>query len=153
MKFIKSILPLFLALGTIACGSSNSFVSGNENVTPEIVRLIQGCDSNDDDNCSKANSYYEKACNLNNATGCSNLGFLYSQGKGVRQEHSKANSYFEKACNLNYGGGCTNLGVSYVKGEGVRQNKTTAKWYFGKACDYGDQDGCDKYRILNEQGY
>ena len=123
MKFIKSILPLFLALGTITCGSS------------------------------KAYSYYEKACNLNDGGACSNLGLLYAKGEVVIQDYSKANSYFEKACNLNHGGGCYNLGFLYAKGKGVRQNKTTAKWYFGKACDYGDQDGCDKYRRLNEQGY
>ena len=176
MKFIKSALPLFLALGTVVGCSSTSSVSVNEDtikneeVSPEIARLVQGCDSNDAVSCfdlgvryddgqgvkqdySKAATYYEKACSLNVKEGCFNLGKAYKDGEGVKQDYRKANTYFEKACSLNEGSGCNSLGVSYGIGLGVKQNKTTAKWYFGKACDYGNQNGCDNYRMVNEEGY
>ncbi len=53
---------------------------------------------------------------------CSNLGFLYYNGKGVRQDHIKANELFKKACDLEDGFGCGLLGIAYLNGAGVRQN-------------------------------
>ena len=94
----------------------------------------------------------QKACDDGNAISCSNLGFLYANGRGVRQDYKKASELYFKACDMGYADGCYNLGVSYDNGQGVRQDKRTAKEYFGKACDLGDQGGCDKYKILNEQG-
>jgi TPR repeat protein len=35
----------------------------------------------------KALKFYQKACDLNNGTGCSDLGFMYKEGKGVKQDH------------------------------------------------------------------
>jgi hypothetical protein len=29
---------------------------------------------------------FQKACDLNNGSGCSNLGFMYKEGKGVKQD-------------------------------------------------------------------
>ena len=49
---------------------------------------------------TEAFRYCEKACNLDEGSGCSNLGFLYNNGKGVRQDHLQAKTYYEKACNL-----------------------------------------------------
>jgi hypothetical protein len=34
----------------------------------------------------KALKFYQKACGLNAGNGCSNLGFMYKEGKGVKQE-------------------------------------------------------------------
>ena len=34
---------------------------------------------------SKANIYYEKACNLNNDIGCFNVGVSYNLGEGVKK--------------------------------------------------------------------
>jgi TPR repeat protein len=34
----------------------------------------------------KAFKFYQKACDLNDGNGCSNLGFMYKEGKGVKQE-------------------------------------------------------------------
>ena len=99
-----------------------------------------------------AKIYFEKACNLDVGLGCSNLGFLYAEGKGVRQDISKAVQYCEKGCSLKEGFACNSLGELYEDGIGIK-NKTTAKEYYGKACDLGDQQGCDNYRKLNEQGY
>lgn len=97
--------------------------------------------------------FCQEACNLNYGQGCFNLGILYANGRGVRQDYQQAKTYYEKACNLNYRLGCFNLGFLYEEGLGVRQNFQTAKEYFGKACDLGEQVGCDRYRELNEKGY
>ena len=76
------------------------------------------------------------------------LGVLYDEGLGVKQNHAQAAQFYEKSCHGNYASGCYNLGVSYENGEGVQPNKSTAKKYYGKACDLGYQKGCDNYRTI-----
>jgi TPR repeat protein len=49
------------------------------------------------------NPIFQKACDLNDGTGCSNLGFMYEEGKGVKQDDFKAVKFFQKACDLNDG--------------------------------------------------
>ena len=45
------------------------------------------CDSNlKSKSYTEAFRYCEKACNLDNGRGCSNLGFLYDKGNSVRQD-------------------------------------------------------------------
>ncbi|MFT2635281.1 tetratricopeptide repeat protein [Helicobacter pylori] len=51
---------------------------------------------------SKARKYFERACELNNGSGCGTLGFLYGSGEGVKQDSKKAVALFEKACKLGY---------------------------------------------------
>lgn len=104
-----------------------------------------------------AKKYYEIACSKGNgdisqSEPCSNLGFMYSNGKGVRQDYHKARELYKKACDMKYGLACNNLGVLYNNGQGVRQSLSTAKHYFDKACDLGSQNGCDNYKKYNEQG-
>ncbi|GAA7481385.1 hypothetical protein HpBHB17_08840 [Helicobacter pylori] len=48
----------------------------------------------------QAKKYFEKACDLNNGSGCGVLGFLYGSGKGVEKNLIKADQYFSKACKL-----------------------------------------------------
>jgi hypothetical protein len=44
---------------------------------------------------------------LNSGSGCSILGFMYKEGKGVKQDDFKAVKFYQKACGLNDGGGST----------------------------------------------
>ena len=76
----------------------------------------------------------QQACDLNSGGGCSNLGFMYKKGKGVKQDNFKALKFFQKACDLNYGGGCFNLGFMYKKGKGVKQDDFKAFKFYQKAC-------------------
>ena len=101
----------------------------------------------------KAAQLYQKACDGGDAMGCTKLGYLYADGKGVRQDYQKAAQLYQKACDSGEAAGCYNLGVLYQDGQGVRQNFSTAKQYYGKACDLGLQLRCDNYRKLNEKGY
>ena len=104
-----------------------------------------------------AKKYVEMGCNKGNgdlaqAESCYNLGLMYYNGKGVRQDDAKAAELYKKACGMKYGDACNNLGRLYDRGEGVRQDKSIAKEYYGKACDLRSQKGCDNYRELNERG-
>jgi len=40
--------------------------------------------------------------------GCSNLGLMYQNGRGVRQNYSKAKELFGKACDSGDAEGCKN---------------------------------------------
>jgi TPR repeat protein len=51
---------------------------------------------------------HEKACGLNNGTGCFNLGLMYEEGRGVRKSNTKALKYYGKACDLELALGCKN---------------------------------------------
>lgn len=95
----------------------------------------------------------EQKCNANNAKSCIELGSLYENGKGVKQDYLKAKELYEKACDSGEALGCAVLGVLYETGKGVRQDYFKAKEFYGKACDLGLQEGCDGYRQLNEKGY
>ena len=57
---------------------------------------------------SIAISYYEKGCKLKNKTACNNLGILYENGQGVRQNRTTAKEYYGKACDLGKQEGCDN---------------------------------------------
>ncbi|WP_371937994.1 tetratricopeptide repeat protein [Helicobacter pylori] len=56
--------------------------------------------SYDKQDFSKAKGYFEKACDLNNGGGCSNLGVLYQNGEGVEKNLIKATYFYSKACKL-----------------------------------------------------
>lgn len=69
--------------------------------------VVKGFEAYDRD-YSTALKYFQQACDLNNGSGCNNLGIMYALGKGVRKDTSKALEYFGKACDLKYDKGCQN---------------------------------------------
>lgn len=50
------------------------------------------------------------------ADGCNNLGVLYANGQGVRQDKGAAKEYFGKACDLGNQGGCNNYKILNEQG-------------------------------------
>ena len=82
-----------------------------------------------------------------------NLGAMYANGQGVRQDYAEAFRWFRQAAEQGYAKAQNNLGVMYANGRGVRQDLHLSKEWFGKACDGGVQEGCDPYRYLNQAGY
>ena len=85
---------------------------------------------------------YKKACDQGFAWGCSGLGYMYSNGQGVKQDYFAAADLFKKACDVSYAEGCFNLGNSYSNGQGVRQDYFIATDLYKKACDGGVAEGC-----------
>jgi len=43
---------------------------------------------------------YTKACDMKYGLGCTNVGDLYKDGKGVPRDLEKAKPYYEKGCSL-----------------------------------------------------
>ena len=81
-----------------------------------------------------------------------NLGLMYNNGQGVRQDYTQAVQWCRRAAEQGHAGAQFNLGVMYAEGRGVRQDLALAQEWFGKACQNGDQDGCDIYQRL-KAGY
>ena len=97
--------------------------------------------------------WYRKAAKQGDAEAQYNLGGMYVQGRGVRQDDAQAVQWYRKAAEQGQAEAQYNLGVMYEEGQGVSTNRKVAKEWFGKACDNGKQLGCDAYRELNQQGY
>lgn len=48
----------------------------------------------------KAAQLYAKTCEMGNGGGCYNLGNLYAQGRGVKEDKNAAKNYLKKACEM-----------------------------------------------------
>lgn len=80
----------------------------------------------------------QRLANQGDADAQHNLGWLYQEGEGVRQDYAKAKEWYEKAANQGYADAQYNLGQLYRKGEGVRQNDTKAFEWFEKSANQGN---------------
>ncbi|HHF6253696.1 TPA: tetratricopeptide repeat protein, partial [Haemophilus influenzae] len=79
-----------------------------------------------------------------------NLGTMYADGRGVKQDDVEAVKWFRKAAEQGVANAQAMLGFLYFLGKrGVQVNKSLAKEWFGKACDNGYQEGCEYYGKLN----
>ena len=81
-----------------------------------------------------------------------NLGWMYEEGRGVRQDDAEAVRWYRQAADQGQATAQNNLGWMYDQGRGVRQDRALAQEWYGKACQNGDQDGCDNYQRL-KAGY
>ena len=82
------------------------------------------------------------------------VGSIYYDGKGVRQDLVLSRKMFQKAARQGDARGQAALAIFYEDGlGGLKRNRSTAKEWYGKTCDQGFQAGCDEYRRLNERGY
>ena len=60
-----------------------------------------------------------KACNLKDGFGCTNLGSIYNS---IYKDYKKAATAYKKACDLKHPDGCVNLAALYWSGQGVKQS-------------------------------
>ncbi len=166
MKLIKIMLPV-IALWAVGTAWAND--DKTNNLDDENRNYYDACVNNNkasacrelaylllgrggEANAPKVVTYIEKACNLNDAESCNNIGFLYMTGNIVKQDYIKANTYYEKACNLNDGNGCHNLGYLYDSGIGVKQDYKKASTYYEKACKLNNGGSCHNLGVLYAKG-
>ena len=78
--------------------------------------------------------WYQKAAKLNNSRAMYYLGILYSQGRGVQQNHSEAMKWYMKSAELSDVEAMLKLGSAYENGLGVAKNYGEAfRWYMKAA--------------------
>jgi len=92
------------------------------------------------------------ACDGGDMTDCYNLGRMYENGDGVKQDKFKAVEFYTKACDGGHAAGCFTLGFRYDQGEGVKQNYFKAVELYAKACDGGHAVGCLSLEFMHANG-
>ncbi len=95
----------------------------------------------------QAKGYFEKACNLNYAKGCTELGGLYEgenlvigENPSLKERLKKAVQYYSKACELDDDGGCFILLTRLATDKLVTKQEVVQ--YLSKACDLNSGSGC-----------
>ncbi len=58
--------------------------------------------------CANDAKTLENNCKNGAAFACNNLGLLYYNGEGVKQDYQTANEFYTKACDLGNQDGCDN---------------------------------------------
>ena len=96
---------------------------------------------------SKAAAFYQKACDASNSNACTDLGFMYSRGEGVKQDYPRAIKLYNRGCEGGTASACTNLGIFYYSGSYDRTVE-----FFRRACDGGDGPGCFGLGFMYERG-
>ena len=99
------------------------------------------------------------ACKGGEMEACSNLGFMYQYGKGVKVDKIRAIEYYKKACNAGNWGGCGNLAVILEESG----DKASTVQYYKKSCELGKNEEdlfnpeknvlqrfCKRYEILKK---
>ncbi|BBF13005.1 hypothetical protein NTHiID20_04950 [Haemophilus influenzae] len=75
-----------------------------------------------------------------NADAQFNLGLMYYNGRGVKQDDFEAVKWFRKAAEQGDADAQFNLGVMYAKGQGVKQDDVEAVKWYRKAAEQGYAD-------------
>ena len=78
-----------------------------------------------------------QAAEQGNAQAQFNLGLMYDQGRGVRQNHAQAVQWYRKAAEQGDAEAQLNLGNIYANGRGVRQDYAQAVQWYRKAAEQG----------------
>jgi len=85
----------------------------------------------------EAVKWYRKAAEQGYADAQSNLGWMYGNGKGVKQDDAEAVKWFRKAAEQGNSRAQHNLGEMYFTGKGVKQDYAEAVKWFRKAAVQG----------------
>jgi TPR repeat protein len=62
---------------------------------------------------------------------------MYSQGRGVSQDHAEPAYWYRKAADQGDADAQNNLGPLYAQGKGVSQDQAEAAYWYRKAADKG----------------
>lgn len=101
----------------------------------------------------QAFKFFTKACDGGFIEACNDLGQLYEEGKGVKQNGAKALKLYAKACESGIGSGCANVGKMYDLGlVGVVKDYTKARSYYAKACELNHSGACSNLGVLHNLG-
>ena len=144
--FLPLIVASALAVGADLDALQKECDDGNSASCYELGVLYDNAREGAAQDYQKAAELYSKAYKLGSGAGCSNLGFAYANGRGVKQDYAKASEFYAKACDMGNGGGCYNLGNLYAQGRGVKEDKNAAEKYLKKACDMEPELACDRYK-------
>ena len=89
--------------------------------------------------------WYRKAADQNNVKAQYNMGVMYHDGQGVKQDYIEALKWYRKAADHGNAQALYNLGVMYFNGQGVQKNHVQAyMWLDVAAAHYPPSDTKDR---------
>lgn len=89
----------------------------------------------------KGRALLEKTCTEQHK-GCSSIGAMYQDGKGVEKSPETAREYFVKGCNNQESTACNRLGLALQNGVGGPVDRAAALNAFDRACLAGRPESC-----------
>lgn len=101
----------------------------------EGVRIYQS------GNPGGAIKYFEKAFQLGDLRGGTQIGYQYETGDGVSQDYKLAAQWYLKAAQAGESQSMKNIGNFYEDGKGVAQDWVSAANWYKKAAERGNADG------------
>lgn len=97
-------------------------------------------------------TWYRKAAEQGNMRASSNIGFLYNNGLGVKQDYEEAATWYQAAAEHGDVRAQVYLGWLYQRGLGVAQSYTVAMAWYSRAADQGDSKAQRNIGNLYQQG-
>ena len=96
---------------------------------------------------------YKEGCESGDMEACSDLGYAYRKGKGVKRDYFKALTPLIMGCKGGNAKACGVLSDMYWLGLGVKINLIKAADYNRRSCDLGDKLGCNGLGMFYSTGY
>jgi len=90
---------------------------------------------------AEAVKWYRKAAEAGEGDAMNNLGAMYANGKGVREDDVEAIRWFREAAKAGNSEAMKNLGGMYAEGQGVPADRTVAVQWYRKAAEAGHPVG------------
>ncbi len=101
----------------------------SRNVETAAEKYMKGSNYYEQGEYKEAVVWFRKAAELDYAQAQSNLGVMYSEGQGIRQDDEMAVKWCRRAAEQGYAQAQTNLCILYSEGKGAGQDyKKAAKW-------------------------
>ena len=134
---------------------SDSYHPCTNNDIQSCQKLVKQC-KKEPSECPQIKQTYQSACDLNIGTACTELGFIYRDGKyNTPKNIEDATKYYQKACNHQDSKGCTALGYMYEKkfktSNSIQDIQRSIKLYT-LACTNDNGWGCNNLAHLYDQG-
>ena len=102
---------------------------------------------------AEALKWYKKAADLENPEAQYDIGELYWNGKGVKQDYAEAVKWYKKAAELGNATAQNDIGWCYQKGYGVKQDYAEALKWYRKAAEKGNITAPNNIGWLYQNGY
>ncbi|MEX4489508.1 sel1 repeat family protein [Haemophilus influenzae] len=132
MKLTKTLLTTALLGASVFSFQSTAWAD-----TP-VQQFQQGLTAYKQSDYQTAFKLWLPLAEQGNADAQFNLGLMYEEGRGVKQDDFEAVKWFRKAAEQGDETAQFNLGVMYGKGRGVKQDDVEAMKWFRKAAEQGN---------------
>ena len=132
MRFTKTLLTTALFGASVFSFQSTAWAD-----TPE-QQFQQGFEASTRGDYQTAFKLWLSLAEQGNASAQFNLGNMYANGQGVKQDDFEAVKWFRQAAEQGYTDAQFNLGVMYAKGQGVKQDDVEAVKWYRKAAEQGN---------------